>query len=405
MLKSMLNTIKREWDLMIKEKMIFILLIIMPLLVNILLGFEFSNGQIQHVPMAIIDQDNSSLSRMIVQQFVENETFAVKYFLDNSIEMKKLFDCSKVRVGMVIPKDFSKNVMALQSPTILMLYDGSHMSIASATKSKASEILLTLKTGMLIKLLQGKLNLHRNMAQKMALAISFSNRTLYNPTKNFKNFLNPGFGTAIVQSALALLTATAVRNNEIDNKKRKKTGYILGKISFYGALGFLSLMLNILIQNKIFHIPLRGKLTDVALLSFFFAVSVSSFGIMLSTWVRNEMIATVINAVIFVPSTIMAGYTWPVISMPKPYQIGAAFLPFYHYADNLRDLFLKKISIDYMIHDIVWFTAFIFFTSFVAVIGIFRLRVIRLEKSTVITEEGEQLAFCEHTDKRNEIHL
>ncbi|WP_094549426.1 ABC transporter permease [Petroclostridium xylanilyticum] len=393
MFKSILCTIAKEWNTAVKEKMILIVLIVIPLLVNILLGYEFSGDQIQHIPMAVMDQDNSSLSRMIVQQFSESEIFNVQYYVDTSMELKNLLDDSMVRVGMIIPKGFGKDVIELRSPTILMLYDGSHMSIVSAAKTRASEILLTLKTGILIRILQGKLNLHSDMAQKMALAISFNNRILYNPAKSFKNFLTPGFGAAIVQTAIALMTAVAVKNHELEQNLRKRLGYVLGKIIFYSGLGFLSLTINIYIQNKVFNIPFRGKISHALVLSFVFALSVAAFGIMVSTWIRNEMVATAINAVIFIPSTIMAGYTWPVLSMPQPYQLAATFLPFYHYGDNVRDLFLKGIPLENMMQDIAWLSQFTAAALFASILGILRLKAVETKTASMTVEEGEPVVF------------
>ena len=121
MLKSFFLSIRDEWLKAVREKMIFIILFIMPILVNVLLGVELSQNQIKNIPMAVCDMDNSSLSRMIVEEFAQNETFKVTYYLEDSTSMEELFNMNKIRVGMIIPQGFSKDVMALRSPSILML--------------------------------------------------------------------------------------------------------------------------------------------------------------------------------------------------------------------------------------------------------------------------------------------
>jgi len=390
MLNSFISTIQEEWRVMLKQKMILIVIIVIPLLVNFLIGWEFSSNQIKHIPMAVCDQDNSSLSRMIVQQFVENEQFDVRFFLNDSLEMKRLLDDSSVRVGMIIPRDFYKDVVELKSPRILMLYDGSHMPVASAAKSRASEILLTLKTGMLIKLIQGKLNLPEAAAQKLALTLQFKNRTLFNPAKSFKNFLNPGLITGLIQAAIALVTATAVRKQELPEGKKQRAGYILGKLAFYSLLGMMSLLGSIMIQNKIFDIPFRGKLLHAAILSFALAAAVASFGLMAAVWVRDKILATQVCAVLFIPNTVMVGYTWPILAMPRPYQIAAEFLPFYHYADNLRDMFLKGFSLSYMLYDIIWFGGFILITLVIALVGLLFLKDYNTGVNTLLGGRGGQ---------------
>ncbi len=375
MLGSCVETIARELHKAMKEKMILIVVVVIPLAVNLILGAVLYNSQIKSIPMAVADQDNSSLSRMIVQQFRENETFNIKYEVESAGELKGLLDDSKARVGMVIPRGFSRDINALKSPTLLMLYDGSHISIASAAKSRASEILLTIKTGILLKLEEGKLNLPGDAARKLALDINFSSRTLYNPTKSFKDFLIPGLGTAIVQTGIALMGAVAVRPGEVRRRKRKRIGYVIGKILFYGGLGTVSLVCALLIQKYAFGVPFKGSFKDVLLLSFAFACAVAAFSISISSWIKNEMLATTINAVIFIPNTIMVGYTWPVMSMPGVYQALAKFFPFYHYADDIRDLCLKgRLSVS-LGHEMEWLIRFAVIAFLVALAGVWRLKV------------------------------
>ncbi|MTI66961.1 MAG: ABC transporter permease [Firmicutes bacterium] len=379
MLKSFLKSIKDEWNLMINEKMIFIVILIIPILINLLIGYEFSKGQIDHIKMAINDQDNSSLSRMITSSFIDDEVFDVEYFTDNSDDMKDLFKESKIKTGLIIPKGFKEDVTKLKSPSVLLLYDGSHMPTASKAKSKASEILLTLKTGTSIKMISGKLNLTESEAKNIAQGIKFRQRTLYNPTKSYKNFLNTGLGTAVVQSAIALMAAVAIRRNKLNKKKSKRASHLLGKILFYGSLGFISLILCILIQWKVFNIPFRGDFKIALILSLLLSLSVSTFSIMVSSLISNKMVALLINAVIFVPNTLMVGYTWPVMSMPKPYRIASGFYPFYHYADNLRNLFLKGIDLASMYGDLFWYLKFILVAYIIALIGVF-IRKVDTEK-------------------------
>ncbi|AFS78865.1 putative ABC transporter, type 2 [Gottschalkia acidurici 9a] len=387
MITSIFSTIKNEFCKLFRQKIIIVVILIIPILINFLLGYEFSNEQIQNVPMVVYDQDNSSLSRMIVQQFEENETFDVKYFVNDIEEMKELFNTSKARTGMVIPKDFSKDMLNLKSPTIMMIYDGSHMSIAGAAKAKASEILITLKTGTVIKLLQGKLNLPADVAQKIALSIKFTNRFMYNPTKSFRNFLNPGFGVAIVQTGIVLMGAVAIVEEEIE-KKKEKIGYLIGKIIFYSLIGWISFVSSILIQSKFFNLPFRGQMSDAMKLSALMSLSVATFSIMVSTWIKNKLLATQINAVLFVPNTVIVGYTWPVMSMKESYQVVAEYFPFYHYVDNIRDMYLKGTSLSKMTQDIEWFYIFIAVTFSISLIGILRLKA--PDKSIVSEEEEEE---------------
>lgn len=394
----MVESILDECRRMIKEKMIYVIIFIIPIIVNLLLGFEFSYDQIQHIPMAIIDQDNSTLSRKIVQSFSENEIFDVKYYIDDPNQMKKLLDDSTVKVGMIIPKDFYSDVTELKSPTVLMLYDGSHMSIASAAKSRATEILLTLKVGATRKVLSGKLGVPADVSAKLAQPITFSNRFLYNPTKSFKNFLTPGFGVAIVQTAIVLMAVVSIRRKKVTGDFLDKYAHVLGKIIFYAVLGTLSLMMCIAIQSLIFKVPFRGSYFAALILSTAFAFAVSSFAILVSVWVGEKMLCTLIVAILFIPNTIMVGYTWPVLSMPMIYKHVANCLPFYHYADNIRDLFLKGSSLANCYNDLVWFLIYTLICLIFIGLGTYvRLGHFTLINKARLRKDGEKNAILERS--------
>jgi len=60
-LKAFLGSCRNEWLMAVRQKMIFIVLFIIPILVNLLLGFELSQNQIKNIPMAVCDMDNSSI--------------------------------------------------------------------------------------------------------------------------------------------------------------------------------------------------------------------------------------------------------------------------------------------------------------------------------------------------------
>jgi len=391
MFKNFLAGFKNEWLMAVRQKMIFIVLFIIPMLVNLLLGFELSQNQIKNIPMAVCDMDNSSISRTIAQQFAENETFDVKYYLEDGSKMEDLFNQNKVRVGMIIPKDFGKDVTGLKSPTILMLYDGSSMPMASAAKTRASEILLTLKTGIFMKQIQARLDLPEDVAKKTALAINFSNRTLYNPTRGYKNFLNLGLCAAVIQSGIGILAASSVRDSELPERRMMRIGLVLGKIAFYGVFGAISLLISLVMQSA-FGIPFRGGMADAIVLCGAFSISAAALGVMLSAWIRNGLTATVAAAVLFVPDTILAGYTWPVIAMPKFYQDLAYFLPFYHFADNLRDLMLKGLSAAHMYGDFKWFAAFSLIAAAIGAMGSMRLESGKTKMRQPESEGGQSAA-------------
>jgi len=354
----LINSLKEEYRNALANKITLIVLILIPVLTTLIIGVELSEEVITNIPIGVIDYDGSTFSRQLIDSFDQNETFKVSYYIESEQELETLLENSQIRVGIIIPKNFYNDIMLLKSPTILMIYDGSHMSITSAAKARATEILLTYKAGATIKQLGPRLNLSYEEAFNITQAFQFSNRMLYNPTKSFKDFLAPIFLPGSIQAALALTATVSVNHDVFLEERKKRLGYAFGKILFYTICGTISFILCIILQITLLGITFRGNLIDAFILSMGLSFSVSAFSVLLSGLLKKRIIALIAGAVIFIPNSIMAGTTWPLISMPVGYQAFAKYIPFVHYANNLRNIYLKGITMRVMYKDVIYLFAF-----------------------------------------------
>lgn len=353
-----IKSFKEECMSFLTNKMNLFLLFVLPILCVILLGVELSLGTINNIPIAVINYDDSTFSRQLVATFDQNETFNVISYPENEQEMEQLMKNSKVRAGLIIPKNFYNDIATLKSPTVLMIYDGSHMSITSTAKAKATEILLTYKAGATIQQLTARLGISYREAYNITQAFQFNNRVMYNPTKNFKDFLSPVLLAGYIQAALALVVSVCVNQDILKETKIKRLGYASGKVLFYTLSGSLSYILCIILQVGLFHVTFKGSLINALILSVGLCFSVSAFCVLMSTVIENKIISLSGGAVIFIPNSIIAGTTWPLISMPSGYQSFAKYMPFARYANNIRDIYLKGISIQQITNDIIYLFTF-----------------------------------------------
>ena len=60
-----------------KQRMIIVILLVVPILSSISLGYEMGYNRIDHIPMAIVDNDNSEFSRTIADYVSQNDIFNV----------------------------------------------------------------------------------------------------------------------------------------------------------------------------------------------------------------------------------------------------------------------------------------------------------------------------------------
>lgn len=332
-----------------KRVMTFLVFIVVPLVTGLILGYEMSSNVATAIPTVVVDHDNSEFSRSLVEYVGESDYFNVVEEADNDSRVEDMLYRRQAYIGLIIPENFYADMREGKAPQILTVYDGSTLAVIASSKSAMSEILLTLKAGYMIKIYEGKLNIAPADVQNHAIPIDAVYRLLFNPTRNFRNFILPGMLAALIQVGIACMGAE--RASETREKEIPFTEH-LKIICKWSGLGAVSIALTLIEQYLFFDMPYRGTLAGGIALTLLFSLVISGIGYIVGSILSDRMFASQVAAVIVLPSTILGGYTWPVLAMPAFFQGFARIIPFYYYGNAVRDLCLKELSFRHVVPDI-----------------------------------------------------
>ncbi len=89
---------------------LLIIIFALPLFFTVLFGAIYAQNSVKHIPMAIYDQDQSSLSRTLIQMYTDSERYNVVAYVSTQEEMEQEIADSKALVVLAIPQDFSRDV-------------------------------------------------------------------------------------------------------------------------------------------------------------------------------------------------------------------------------------------------------------------------------------------------------
>jgi ABC-2 type transport system permease protein len=121
---------------------------------------------------------------------------------------------------------------------------------------------------------------------------------------------------------------------------------ILGKLTPFLVVGMLDMLLITALVRLLFHVPLRGSLLLLALLTFLFLLTTLGLGLLVSTLVRTQQQAMGLCVfVLMVPMIYLSGLIFPIENMPRGFQIASYAIPVRYYANVLRGIFLKGSGI------------------------------------------------------------
>ena len=124
---------------------------------------------------------------------------------------------------------------------------------------------------------------------------------------------------------------------------------MLGKIIPYIVLGYIQITVALLVGVFVFHVPIRGSLLQLYLLTLFFITASLGLGLMISNIARNQMQAIQMSFFVMLPSILLSGFMFPRLAMPDFIYYLSYIIPLTYYLDIIRGIILKGIGFQYLI--------------------------------------------------------
>lgn len=197
--------IKRELRYLFTHKWDLCLVTLAPLFVIVLFSSMFYAGKAEHLPIAIIDQDQSELSRNIEKYLSLNHTLSIYTVSNDPNQVEYLLNQTKIWGYVHIPAGAEQRLVQAQDAQISIAFNQSYFSIGNGISS-----------AMLLSTVEaiGDFAQHSYYANKIPYAeISTPNvkiSPLFNPNLSYEFYLEPFMIPAILHLLLCCCVAFAV---------------------------------------------------------------------------------------------------------------------------------------------------------------------------------------------------
>ena len=357
-MKSYLESFKREFLSMFKYKGLLVLLFIGPIFLTLYFGGVYYNDYVKDIPIAILDEDNSSMSHLIGNYFLSNERFTITQYPSSRDELKNLIDHSEVHMGLIIPKGFESKVTTFESSQILAILDNSNIVVSNNALAQASLITQSISAGVEMKLIQGK-GLSPKMAESIALVYNVGERMLFDPKMTYMNYLIICFLAVITQQLLlSAMGSTFIRDCEYLSK-----GNVLAKVigtnnAFIAGI-MPALIISMIILKTLFRVKMVGSLITVIIMTLLFALALIGPSLIIASLTKDRIKYSQFAFMLSVPTFLTSGCMWPVSQMPKLLEvIIRMFWPLINYAKLVQEILVKGMSFQTVIPNIVQMIVF-----------------------------------------------
>jgi ABC-2 type transport system permease protein len=353
-----LPLIKKEIYHIVRDIRSLMIIILMPLMMMIIFGYAITLD-VKQIPLAVLDHENSAMSREVVQQFIAQDYFRLTGYLKTGKEIEEGFQTRKFRAALVIPNDFSLNMETAKKPVVQIVIDGSESNTGMLISNYASMIVI---------------NFNFSLKDSFRAPFRIEPRIWYNEDLISAAFFVPGLVAMILILISALLTSiTIAREKETGTMEQMLVApvhpveIILGKVIPYIFLAFLDGLIVLGVAYFWFDVPFEGSFVTLLIMMVVYVYTSLCIGIFISTIAETQQVAMMATLIAtLMPTVLLSGFIFPLDSLIPFIQYMSYAIPARYFLIIIRAVMLKGTGWEYLWPQVVALFAIGCFIIFVS---------------------------------------
>lgn len=328
--------------------MYFVLLFMLPMLSFVFFAVLFHKGVARDIPVAVLDQDHSTLSRKITEMIGETPTALVAYGIQSMDEGERLMREGRISAIVQIPAFFEKNILSNSQTHIESYISGSNITVNGLLSKDIQTAVTMFAAGIQIQILT-KQGLTERQAMAQVQPVRFDKHVLFNPYINYGYYLSPSFMPMMMLIFIVMATVFSV-GTELKNGTAREwlrsaddstAAALLGKILPVTAAFFLLSLAMFVIIFKVVGVPLNGSFALILLGTLLFTLSYQSISVLIVAVVANLRLSLSLGGGYSVLAFTFSGLTFPVMAMYPAMRALSKLFPFTYYTDLFVDQMLR----------------------------------------------------------------
>ena len=301
------------------DKGILLMLIIAPIIYGFFYPWPYSSEVVNHVPVGIVDQDNSNLSRTLARYASVSPYLDTERFI-NEQAAKKAMWTGQIAGYMIIPNSLEQQVLSGQQAHVSVLGNGGYFILNKNLQLGFSQAVGTVSAGIKVKKSVAK-GAYAPTAAQSTQAIPLRIMPLYNQTEGYGAYVVPAVSVIILQQTLLMATAMLIGTWY---EQRRHSTSIQGWLGRIGALSSLSFMVGCFYYGWAFelhHYPRGQNMLGTLLFLALFCPTVATLGCVLGLWFRQRERSMQILIFVSLPIFFLSGYPRPADQLPQVLQV------------------------------------------------------------------------------------
>ena len=365
-LRNTWAVLQRELVRMTHQPMYLTLMLVLPLLSFAFFALLFNQGVARNIPIAILDEDHTTLSRKVAQMIDDTPTAMVAYDIQDIDEGERLMREGRVMAIVQIPAFFEKCILSNTQTHIENYVSGTNITVNGLLSKDIQTAVTTFSAGIQLQLLT-KQGLTERQAMAQLMPVRFDRHVLFNPYINYGYYLAPSFLPMMLLIFVVLTTVFSI-GTELKNSTAREWlrtaddsmgAALLGKTLPVTVGMFLLSLAMFVIIFKVVGTPLNGSLAIILTGTLLFIMSYQAISVLIVSLLANLRLSLSIGGGYSVLAFTFSGLTFPIMAMWEPMQWLSRLFPFTYYTDLFVDQMLRGAPVVCSLPDLGWMSLFV----------------------------------------------
>ncbi len=343
--------------------------IIGPPLIQLLIFSFAATFDLNHVPIAIYNQDGGQAAQSLVSRFSGSQHFEIVDNLTRESDIKRVIDHRDALMVLTIGPRFEQDLLSGKPATAQLIIDGRNSNTAAIALSYASGIVSDFNTDWQ--------QTHHLRAPPSVIIT----RAWFNPNLESRWFIVPGVVAILMLVVVMVVTALSVARereqgtfDQLLVTPLHPTEILIGKAIPGFVIGMIEGSVTIALAAQAFGVPFEGQLATLYVGMGVFLLSAIGVGLMISALATTLQQAVLGVFLFLVPAIILSGFATPIANMPGFVQDLTLINPMRYFMVIVRGIFLEGSSFNSLINQF-WPLAVIGLTTLAFAGWLFRHRM------------------------------
>jgi ABC-2 type transport system permease protein len=297
------------------------LIVLAPVIYGCFYPQPYLGQLLRGLPVAVVDQDHTEISRAFVQTLNADEAVRVVLRADTLAEAQTALAKRQVYAIVAVPEGTEREVLKGNKARIAAYVDSAYFLLYSRTLQGISEAGGTVNQDLAAR----GARLDGGLAHASLIKVSpveAVSEPLFNPTGAYASYVVPAAFILILQQTLLMGTATLSgvafeRGGRTARRQRGGFRSVIGQALAHLCLELPGLALFLIVLPHVYGFSTLGRLLDLFLMAVPFVLSVSFLAQFVGSWFKRRETAVLLFIATSLPLFFTVGVAWPLEAIPE----------------------------------------------------------------------------------------